>query len=164
MDFKIRQNSELPILEIKPIKNGGFKELLEIIKTATVTFSMFDDKNCFKILNKSAIINLDTNLNKFNSEDNNCNEILDFTIQYHFTKKDTNKIGNYRGQFKIIFEQDGEQKTLITPYDKYLNIEIIKSNTKTINTISEQSILDAILTGIENEYILVGDNFYLKYT
>lgn len=126
MDFKIKQNSELPILELKPYKGKYYNELLEIIKNATVTFSMYDDKDCFKIRDKSAIINLHTNANNLNNKTDSCNEILEFTIQYHFTKKDTSKIGKYRGIFKIKFEQDGEQKTLITPYEKVLDIEVVK--------------------------------------
>ena len=126
MDFKIKQNSELPILELKPYKGKYYNELLEIIKNATVTFSMYDDKDCFKIRDKSGIINLHTKANNLNNQTDSCNEILEFTIQYHFTKKDTSKIGKYRGIFKIKFEQDGEQKTLITPYEKVLDIEVVK--------------------------------------
>jgi hypothetical protein len=51
---------------------------------------------------------------------------MDFTIQYHFRKRDTAKVGKYRGIFKINFQQDGEQKTLIVPYSKILEIEVIK--------------------------------------
>ena len=126
MDFKIKRNSELPMLELKPYKGKYYNELLEIIKNATVTFSMYDDKDCFKIRDKSGIINLHTNANNLNNKTDSCNEILEFTIQYHFTKKDTSKIGKYRGIFKIKFEQDGEQKTLITPYEKVLDIEVVK--------------------------------------
>jgi len=164
MDFYIKQNSELPILELRPYKDNYFNDLLKFINNAKVSFSMYDSKNCYLIKDKKGIINFNTKANKFNDKTDSCNDVLDFTIQYHFTKKDTAKIGNYRGVFKITFEKDGEQKMLITPHTKVLNIEVIKSNTKTIKTISEQYILDAILTGIENEYILVGDNFYLKYT
>ena len=130
MDFKIKQNSELPILELKPYRGRNYSELLKIIENATVTFSMYDDKDCFRIKDKSAIINLDTKANTLNDKTDTCREIMDFTIQYHFKKKDTAKVGKYRGIFKIKFEQDGEEKTLITPYTKILEIEVIKSNIK----------------------------------
>jgi hypothetical protein len=130
MDFKIKQNSELPILELKPYRGKNYSELLQIIENATVTFSMYDDKECFRIKDKSAIINLDTKANNLNNLGDNCREMVDFSIQYHFTKKDTAKVGKYKGVFKIKFEQDGEQKTLITPYTKILQIEVVKSNIK----------------------------------
>ena len=53
-----------------------------------VTFSMYDDKDCYKILDKSGIINLDTPLNNLNNQTDSCRELLDFTIQYLFTEKD----------------------------------------------------------------------------
>ena len=126
MNFKIKQNSELPILELKPYRDKNYSELLNIIENATVTFSMYDDKDCFIIKDKSAIINLETKANNLNNQTDTCREIIDFTIQYHFRKKDTAKVGKYKGIFKIKFEQDGEQKTLITPYSKILEIEVIK--------------------------------------
>jgi len=163
MDFKIKQNSELPILELKPYRGNNYNELLNIIENATVTFSMYDDKDCFRIKDKSAIINLDTKANRLNNQTDTCREIMDFSIQYHFTKKDTAKIGKYKGVFKIKFEKNGEYKILITPYSKILEIEVIKSNIK-IESIkpTDQLILDAILTGIPDEYISTNDNFYLK--
>ena len=118
MDFKIKQNSELPILELKPYRGKNYTELLEIIKNATVTFSMYDDKDCFIIKDKSGIINLDTKANNLNNKIDTCREILDFTIQYHFRKRDTAKVGKYKAIFKINFEQDGEKKTLITNMDE----------------------------------------------
>ena len=163
MEFKIKQNSELPILELKPYRGKNYSELLEIIKNATVTFSMYDDKDCFIVKDKSGIINLDTKANTLNDKTDTCREIMDFTIQYHFKKKDTAKVGKYKGIFKIKFEQDGEEKFLITPYTKSLDIEVIKSNTKTQSIKpTDQLILDAIVTGIPDEYITTNDNFYLK--
>lgn len=126
MDFKIKQNSELPILELKPYKGKYYSDLLKLIENATVTFSMFDDKDCFRIKDKSAIINLHTKANRLNNQTDTCRDILDFTIQYHFTKKDTAKVGKYKGIFKITFVENEENKTLIIPYDKVLDIEVVK--------------------------------------
>jgi len=162
MIFYIKQNSELPILELKPYKGKDYSELSELIKNATVTFSMYDDKDCFRIRDKSGIINLDTKENSLNNQTDNCKELLDFTIQYHFTKKDTAKIGKYKGVFKIKFEQDGEEKTLITPYSKILQIEVIKSNTKTIKSLSEE-IVYGLITDISDEYVATNNDEVIKY-
>jgi hypothetical protein len=126
MDFYIKQNSELPILELRPIKSKSFDELISAIKTAKVSFSMYDDKDCFRIKDKSAVINFDTKANTLNDVTDTCRDMLDFTIQYYFSKKDTSKIGKYKGVFKITFEKDGENKILIIPYNKVLDIEVIK--------------------------------------
>lgn len=126
MDFYIKQNSELPILELRPYKDNYYDQLLTFIKNASVTFSMYDDKDCFIIKEKSGVINFNTKANNYNNKTDTCNDILDFTIQYHFTKKDTKKIGKYKGIFKIIFEQDGQVKTLVVPHNKALDIQIEK--------------------------------------
>lgn len=135
MDFYIKQNSELPILELKPYKGKYFNELVEQIKNATVLFSMFDEKGCYVIIDKSAIINTETKNNQQLNQEDACREIIDFTIQYKFTKKDTSKVGKYKGQFKIIFEKYGEQKSIIIPLNYDLDIEILPSITKTTTMI-----------------------------
>jgi hypothetical protein len=125
MDFKIKKNSELPILELRPNKDNHYNDLLTFIKNAKVSFSMYDSKNCHIIKDKTGIINFNTKANNFNDNTDNCNDILDFTIQYHFSKKDTKNVGLYKGNFKITFENDGETKTLVIPHSKILEIEII---------------------------------------
>jgi len=122
MEFYIKQNSELPILQLRPIENRFWNELVSAIKTANVTFSMYDSKDYFKILNKNAVIEYNTKENDFYSiEDSNIN-VHDFRIEYKFTKKDTNKVGTYTGLFKIDF--DGK----VFPIT--LTIIIVPSNTK----------------------------------
>jgi len=123
MDFVIKQNSELPILEIRPIITSNFKDLIKNIKDAYVTFSMYDSDMCPKILNKAVLINLDTKLNKYNEKDDTCEDMGDFTLQYFFTKKETSKIGFFTGEFKIVFNTE-PQKTLIVPINNKLNIII----------------------------------------
>jgi hypothetical protein len=172
MDFTIKQNSELPILELRPYKGKNFPELIEIIQNATVLFSMIDERNTYRIHDKSAVVNLETKNNIQLNQEDTCREIIDFTIQYKFSKKDTSKPGKYKGEFKIIFEKYGEQKTIVIPLNYKLDIEILPSFTKTTTMIETTPILppiifdiyDAILTGISNEYIKVGDNQYLKFT
>jgi hypothetical protein len=125
MDFVIKQNSELPILELRPIKTNNYNELLELIKNSVVSFSMFDSNDCYKILNETATINLDTPTNNFINQDDTCKEFADFTLQYKFKNKDTSKSGLYNGEFKITFTQDNEEKILIVPINNKLNITII---------------------------------------
>ena len=124
MDFVIKQNSELPILELRPIKTSNYNELLELIKNSVVSFSMFDSNDCYKILNETATINLDTPTNEFINQDDTCKEFADFTLQYKFKNKETSKVGFYSGEFKFTFTQDNEEKTLIVPINNKLNIII----------------------------------------
>jgi hypothetical protein len=127
VDFVIKQNTDLPILEIKPIPTSNFKELLELIENSTVTFSMFDSNGKYIILNDSASVNLDTLSNNIINQEDNCREFIDFTIQYRFKKKNTSKAGFYSGEFKFVFSKDGEEKTLIVPINNKLNIIITPS-------------------------------------
>ena len=64
MDFTIKQNSELPILELRPYKGRNFPELVQIIQNATVLFSMIDERGCYKIHDKSGFVNIETKNNK----------------------------------------------------------------------------------------------------
>ena len=125
MDFVIKQNSELPILELRPIKTINYSELLELIKNSVVSFSMIDNNDCYKILNETATINLDTPTNEFINQDDTCKEFADFTLQYKFKNKETSKLGFYSGEFKFTFMQDNEEKTLIVPINNKLSIIII---------------------------------------
>lgn len=154
MEFYIKQNSELPILQLRPIENKFWDELVSSIKTAKVIFSMYDDADCFKILNKSAVIEYNTKENDFYSiEDSNIN-IHDFRIEYKFTKKDTNKAGRYTGLFKIDF--DGK----VFPIS--LTINIVPSNIKTTTNLSEE-IIYGLITDITDEYIATNNDEAIKY-
>ncbi len=175
MDFSIKQNSELPILELRPYKGRNFSELINIIQNATVLFSMTDERGYYKIHDKSGFVNIETKNNLQLNQEDTCREIIDFTIQYKFSKKDTAKAGKFRGEFKIIFEKYGEQKTIVVPLNYKLDIEILPSFTKTTTMIQsnapqpplppiEVDIYDAILTGLSNGYIKLGENQYLKFT
>jgi len=126
-DFVIKQNTDLPILEIKPIRTENYQELLELIQNCTITFSMFDLNNKYIILNDEALINLETLSNRIVNDEDNCRELMDFTIQYKFKNKNTAKAGFYVGEFKIVFIKNGEEKTLIVPINNKLNILITPS-------------------------------------
>ena len=67
---------------------------------------------------------LDTLSNNIVNKEDNCRELMDFTIQYKFKKKNTAKAGFYTGEFKIVFSKDNEEKILITPINNKLNILI----------------------------------------
>lgn len=171
-DFKIKDNKEivvrqghvLPILEIVPIKTENFDELVSLIQNAYVTFSMYDDNNCYRILNKSAIINFDTPSNEYNSQDDTCKNIIDFTIQYQFTEKDISKDGVYTGEFKIVFSNNNEEKTLITPILNSINILITPSNNKFRVKALPQLIDDLLLIDSGDETLLIDENTYLIFT
>jgi hypothetical protein len=132
-DVVIRQDAQLPLLEIYPIPTENFSQLLDYIKNATVTFSMYDSANCYRILDKSAVINLDTPLNNLNNKKDSCRDIMDFTIQYLFTEKDLSKAGTYTGEFKIVFSNNEQEKTLIVPIQFPLKITVLPSNTNNSN-------------------------------
>ena len=71
-DFVIKQNTDLPILEIKPIRTENYFHLLELIQNCSVTFSMFDLNNKAIILNDEALVNLDTLSNRIVNQEDNC--------------------------------------------------------------------------------------------
>lgn len=129
-DIIIRQDAQLPLVEIFPIQTENFYKLLKYIENASVTFSMYDSSDCYKILNKPAIINLNTQANNLNNKTDSCRQIMDFTIQYLFTEKDLSKAGTYIGEFKITFLSDNEEKTLIVPINYPIRITVLPSNTK----------------------------------
>lgn len=163
-EFVVRQGHVLPILEIIPIKTRNFDELLTLIQNASVTFSMYDTANCFKVLNQSAIINYNTKANDFNSQDDTCKDIVDFTIQYQFTEKDISNSGIYKGEFKIVFSNNTEEKTLIVPILTTINILITPSNNKLKVKTIPASINNLMLIDSGDESLLVDENTYLIFT
>jgi hypothetical protein len=124
-DIVIRQNTNLPLIEIYPIPTENFFKLLDYIKNATVTFSMYDQNGQYIILDDSATINLNTTSNNLLKKEDDCKQYMDFTIQYKFDKKYTKKLGTFLGEFKITFINNKEEKTLITPIKYPLKILII---------------------------------------
>lgn len=119
--FFIRKNSELPILQMKVYNDGrsDYKSIFDKLENATITFSMVDDKGRYKVFNKSGII--------IPVVKNVCPEEQEYYIGYKFDKKDTNKPGCYRGEFKIDFLDDG--CSLIVPIREELFINVLDSTT-----------------------------------
>jgi hypothetical protein len=161
-DVVIRQDAQLPLIEIYPIPTENFSQLLSYIDNMVVTFSMYDDKDCYKILDKSGIINLDTPLNILNNQTDSCKELLDFTIQYLFTEKDLSKPGIYSGEFKIVFSNDDEEKTLIVPIFFPLKITVLQSNTKLkVTSLSTPKEYNAFILDSGQDYLLIEEEYYL---
>jgi hypothetical protein len=161
-DVVIRQDAQLPLLEIYPIITENFSQLLSYIDNMVVTFSMFDSSDYYKILDKPAKINLDTPLNILNDKTDTCREILDFTIQYLFTEKDLSKAGIYTGEFKIVFSNNEEEKTLIVPIQFPLKITVLPSNTKLkVTSLPTPIEYNAFLLDNDGDYLLIDEDYYL---
>ena len=161
-DVVIRQDAQLPLLEIYPIPTQNYYKLLSYIENAIVTFSMYDDSDCYRILDKPAIINLDTPSNNLNNQTDSCRELLDFTIQYLFTEKDLSKAGIYSGEFKIVFSNDGEEKTLIVPIFFPLKITVLPSNTKLkVTSLPTPIENNALMFDSGGDYLLINEEYYL---
>jgi hypothetical protein len=161
-DVVIRQDAQLPLLEIYPIPTENFSQLLSYIDNMVVTFSMYDSSDCYRILNKPAKINLDTDANKLNNQTDTCREIMDFTIQYLFTEKDLSKAGVYTGEFKIVFSNNEEEKTLIVPIYFPLKIMVLPSNTKLkVTSLPTPIEYNALLLDNDGDYLLIDEEYYL---
>ncbi len=161
-DVVIRQDAQLPLLEIFPIPTENFSQLLDYIKNATVTFSMYDASDCYKILDKPAKINLNTEANNLNNQTDTCRDIMDFTIQYLFTEKDLSKAGTYSGEFKIVFSNNDEEKTLIVPIYFPIRITVLPSNTKLkVTSLPTPIEYNALLLDDDSDYLIVNEDYYL---
>lgn len=125
--FFIRKGSELPILKMKVTNDGRseYKDIYERLENATVTFSMKDvETNRYKVFNKAGLI--------IPWYDEACGE-QKYYIGYKFTKKDTDRLGCYRAEFKIDFLDDGDGNsvisTLIVPIYDDLYVDVLDSQT-----------------------------------
>ena len=164
-DIVITQDAQLPLVEIFPIPTENYPQLLKYIQNVSVTFSMYDNHNFYKILDKSAIINFNTPLNELNNNNDACTDISDFTIQYHFTENDLSKAGTYIGEFKIIFSNNDEEKTLIVPIRYPIRITVLQSNNK-LKVTSLPTLIknDILLADSGNKFLYADENTYLLYT
>ncbi len=118
MDFYINQHSILPVLKLELINDGrnNFHHFYENIQNATITFTMVDIENGMtKVAKQPASIFFDTTTSEY------CEEYL---IGYVWKPRDTAKVGTYRGQFEIDFE-DGTGP-LIVPIKEELYIHVMQ--------------------------------------
>lgn len=96
--FYINKDSELPYLRMELIHDGKYDFLKNnrfnmSVQNADITFSMWDENDNLKIADAPCDLVL--------SEEGGCEDR--YIIQYRWKKRDTNKKGQYRGQFKITF-------------------------------------------------------------
>lgn len=118
MNFFLKRNSTLPLLKMQIVKDGrsDYNRFMQLIETSTILFSMIDAETGIpKITSKSAGF-----VSKTFDDPNTPTE---YYIYYRFTKKDTNKVGKYIGEF-LLKTDDGD---LIIPIREELNIYITDS-------------------------------------
>lgn len=87
MEFFVRKNSTLPLVEVKFIKDGrsDYNYYQTLLTGSTIYFSMIDaDSGIYKVLNSIANYDLESS-----------------TIYYQLFKKNTNKIGRYEVEITI---------------------------------------------------------------
>ena len=114
MEHFIKQNSQEPVLAVTLYNDEKFfKEPFgDRIENSIISFNMVDEKGAYKVLNgKCKLIY----------------EGGDYTIIYMWRKSDTNRVGTYKGEFKIEFLNDtyGVSSEVILPIKEELVISII---------------------------------------
>lgn len=126
MYFYIRQNSELPSLQMELIHNGlkGFNKFSECIQNADIYFFMYNkDTKIFKVANAKAYI-------KPKDMSFDCTE--EYLICYDWKKRDTKEKGNYIGYFSIVFSED-----IVSEIDTYPKGELIMPIREELNIVIE---------------------------
>ena len=99
MSFFLTKGSTLPNLRLEVINDGrnDFRKAYLALQAATITFSMTDmETGIKKIANAPAYV--------VEKEDTTCEEA--YVIEYRWKKRDTDKAGNYIGQFRVVFDGD----------------------------------------------------------
>jgi hypothetical protein len=125
MDFFIKQNATLPLLKMQVVQDGrsDYQGFMESLADATISFTMINEATGIpKIVSRPAyiveLIGLDPNA------------LPEYYVYYRFTKRDTNTVGRYVGQFLIKYNQGllgGPQGDLIVPLRDELFINIQES-------------------------------------
>lgn len=108
IEFYIKKDSLNPVLGLDLIFDGrnDFRNFYESVQDANVTFTMINSEtNIPKILNAEANIEL--------INDESCEE--KYAITYHWKKNDTNKCGQYKGYFNIVFNGNITQSGVTYP-------------------------------------------------
>ena len=106
--FNIVQNATLPYLEMEVINDGrhNFDKIYIALQAADVTFNMIDNNNGIKrIVNKKC--------NIVPIEDNGCIEKV--KVQYQWCKNDTREKGQFKGYFKVSFNDDIVMEDMMFP-------------------------------------------------
>ena len=100
MDFFIKKNATLPLLKMQVVQDGrsDYQGFMESLADATISFTMINEATGIpKIVSRPAyiveLIGLDPNA------------LPEYYVYYRFTKRDTNTVGRYVGQFLIKYNQ-----------------------------------------------------------
>lgn len=118
MNFYIKKNSTLPKLSVEVFIDSGtsFRNFSESFSSSTITFTMKDEVTGFyKIIDKPVTIK--------EKETNGDGPLKSYYLETQFTKKQTEKIGSYIGEFKIVNDNGIE----ILPISEKIIINIIES-------------------------------------
>ena len=125
MDFYIMKNATLPLLKMQVVRDGrsDFQTFMDSLADAVISFTMINEATGIpKIVSRPAyiveLIGLDPNA------------LPEYYVYYRFTKRDTNTVGRYVGQFLIKYNQGllgGPQGDLIVPLRDELFINIQES-------------------------------------
>ena len=109
MEFYIRKNATLPVLDINLIKDGklDYNYNKTSLTGATITLSMKDvDTGIYKITNGACVY-----------------DTTNDTITYQFTKRNTSTLGRYEVEFKVT----NSQGTIIIPLREKIFVTILDS-------------------------------------
>ena len=115
MEFFIKKNATLPLLKLQVVKDGrsDYHNFMDLIESSSIIFSMVDvETGIPKITSKPARFVSKTFIDP--------NTPTEYYIYYPFTKRDTNKVGRYEGQFML----KNEQGDLIVPIREQLFITV----------------------------------------
>jgi len=118
MNFYINKNANLPLMKMQVVKDGRseYQQFMQLLETSSIFFTMINSETGIpKIVSKPAYIVELTSVDE--------NAQTEYYVYFRFTKKDTNKVGTYKGQF-LIKSEDGD---LILPLREELNIFIQES-------------------------------------
>lgn len=125
--FIIGKNSTYPLLKFPLIQQLREKYDIDddMLQNVAVTFSMVDaETGVYRIANKAAHFNINDDITKNPADEK-------YTLVYKFTESQTRKSGNYLGEFKLDFIEDGVSCGKLTlPVNKIM-IRITDSITKT---------------------------------
>jgi len=151
MEFNIGKNSTLPILKMQIVKDGrvDYDTFNSLIEKSSIYFSMKDDKTGRIKINLSPA----GFINKIFDDPNTPPE---YYIYYRFSKKDTNKIGKYEGQFLL----KNEEGTLILPIREPLYINIFESS---ISDIEQETNIITLESYYDQGSIIAEYTLSLKY-
>ena len=118
MDFYIKKGATLPILKMELINDGrnDYDAFHDRLQNSVITFCMEDTNTGVKrIGGKEALCILKDPSSDCTGEE--------YYIGYQFSEKETKKVGTYRGEFTITFND--ESGKLIVPIREDLTIHIL---------------------------------------